>query len=143
MTKELLNCLYICWRCQFGNKFNFCFVNFYSPTGNNVSQYNSFVNHKMALLPVEHQVLFYAPLQDSLKISQTFFKIAYIYSDIIHVYFHYVLHHIAKHTKHTSLKSDRGIAKTKRHPPISIGAKWTSKGGIFLILWYNLYLKVP
>ena len=83
MTKELPNYFYICWGWQFGNKLNFCFVNFYSPAGNNVPRYNSLVNHKMALLPVEHQVLFYAPLQDSLKISQTFFKVASIYSDII------------------------------------------------------------
>ena len=65
------------------------------------------------------------------------------YSDVIHVYFHYALHDIAKHTKHTSLKSGRGVAKTKRHPPVSIGAKWTSKGGLFLIFSCNLYLKVP
>ena len=143
MTKELPDCFYICWRWQLGDEFNFCFVDFYSPAGNNVSQYNSLVNHKMALLPVEHQVLLYAPLQDGLQISQTFFKIASVHSDIIHVYFHYAFHHIAKHDKHTSLKSGWGVAKTKRHSPTSIRAKWTSKGSLFLILWCNLYLKVP
>ena len=134
MTKELPNCFYIRWRRQFGNKFNLCFINFYSPGGNNVPQYNSLVNHKMALLLVKHQVLLYAPLQDGLQISQTFFKIASIYSDVIHVYFHYALHHIAEHAKHTSLKSGWGVAKTKRHPPISICTKWTSESGLFLIL---------
>ena len=136
MAKELPNCFYICWRRQFGNKFNFCLVNFYSPAGNNMPQCNSLVHHKMAFLPVKHQVLFNAPLQDSFKISQTFFK-------VIHVYFHYALHHIAKHTKHTSLKGDRCVTKTKRHPPVSISAQWASKGSLFLIFWCNLYLKVP
>ena len=68
MTKEFPNCFYIRWGGQFGNKFNFCFVNFYSPAGNNVPQYNSLVKHKMALLSVEHQVILYAPLQNSLQI---------------------------------------------------------------------------
>ena len=96
MTKELSNCLYIRWRWQLGNKFNFCLVNFYSPARDNVSQYNSLVDHKMALLPVEHQVLLYASLQDGFQINQTFFKIATIYNDVIHVYFHYALHHVAE-----------------------------------------------
>ena len=135
MTKELPNCSYICWRGQLGDEFNFCFVDFYSSAGKNVSQCNSLVNLKMELLPIEHQVLLYAPLKDGLQISQTFFKIASIHSDIIHVYFHYAFHHIAEHTKHASLESSRGVTKAKRHPPVRIGAKWTSKGGLFLILW--------
>ena len=134
MTQELPNYFYICWRWQLGDEFNFCFVDFYSPTGNNVSQYDSLVNHKMALLPVEHQVLLYAPPQDGLQISQTFFIISSIDSDIIHVYFHYAFHHIAEHAKHTSLESSRGVAKAKMHPLVRIGAKWTSKGSLFLIL---------
>ena len=34
MAKELPDFFYICWGRQFGNKFNFCLVNFYSPVGN-------------------------------------------------------------------------------------------------------------
>ena len=30
MTKELPNCFHICWGRQFGNKFDLCFINFYS-----------------------------------------------------------------------------------------------------------------
>ena len=134
MTKELPNCFHICWGRQFGNKFDLCFINFYSPAGNNVPQYDSLVNHKMAFLLVKHQVLLYAPLQDGFQIGQTFFKITSIYCDVIHVYLHYTLHHIAEHTEHTSLKSGWGVAKAKMHPPISIRAKWTSESGLFLIL---------
>ena len=62
MTKELPNYFYICWRRQFGNKFNFFLVNFNFPAGNDMSQHNPLVHHKMAFLLVKHQVLFNAPL---------------------------------------------------------------------------------
>ena len=69
MTKELSNCFHICGRLQLGNNVDFGFINFNSSARYYMPQYNSLVYHKMALLPIKHQILLYAPLQDGLQIG--------------------------------------------------------------------------
>src|SRR3954466_6453820 len=46
-----------------------------------------------------------------------------------------------KYCRHTSLKSSRGIAYTKRHTPISISTIRTSESGLLLIGSVNMNLR--
>ena len=107
-----------------------------------MSQYYSLVDYKMAFFLVQYQVLLYAPMQDSFSIDQAFFKAPSKDCNIIHVHFHNALHQIAEDTKHAALECGRGITQAKGHPPVSICAKWAGEGGLLLVLYSNLNLKI-
>src|SRR3954466_10879157 len=56
------------------NSFNLCLVHFNSPLGNLVTKNDPFVNHEVALLPIEHQICFFTSLQNFNKIVETVVK---------------------------------------------------------------------
>ena len=107
-----------------------------------MSQHNSLVDHKMAFLLVQHQVLLDTPMLDSLQVDQAFFKAPSINCDIIHVDLHNALHQVTEDAEHASLECGRGITQAERHPPIGICAKWAGEGGLLLIFYSNLNLEI-
>src|SRR3954463_4023783 len=115
------------------NSFNFCLVHFNSPFGNLVSKNYPFVNHEMALLPIEHQICFFTSLQDFIKIVETVVKGGSIDVKVVHEDLHNLLTETMKYIRNTPLKSRRCITQTKRHTPISISTVWTRESGLLLI----------
>ena len=103
---------------------------------------NSLIYHKMALLPVKHQVFFNASVKNSLKVRQALLKSTTINGDVIHVHFYNVFHHIIENTEHTPLEWGKCIVEAKRHSPVGISSKAASEGGLLLVLHINLYLKI-
>ena len=141
-AKELSHNLYICGWWQFSNKLNFGLIHFNSLVGDDMPQDNSLIHHKLAFLLIEHQVIFNAPIQHSFKVGQAILKNIPIYGDIIHIHLHNALHHIAKNAEHKPLESGRCFVEAKGHLLVGISAKWASEGGLLLVLYSNLYLKV-
>src|ERR1044072_2391742 len=122
------------------DSFNFCLLHFNSPFGNLVSKNYPFVNHKMALLPIEYQIRFFTSLQNFIKIVETVVKGVSIEGKVVHENFYNLLTETMKYCRHTPLKSSRCITQTKRHTPISISTVRTRKGGLLLIRHVNVNL---
>src|SRR3954469_11481081 len=123
------------------NGFNFCLVHFNSPCGNLVSKNYPFVNHEMALLPIEHQICFFASLQNFIMIVKTVVKGVSIDGKVVHKNFYNLLTETMKYCRHTPLKSTRCITQTKRHTPISISTVRTCESGLLLIRSVNMNLR--
>src|SRR4051812_46546515 len=74
MTEKTSNTFDVPW---IGNPFN-CFdlgsVHLNSPLGNLVAENNSLVEHKVALLPVKHQISLLTSLQNFIKVVETMVK---------------------------------------------------------------------
>src|SRR3954470_16949402 len=140
MAEKTTNTFDVPWIGHPFNSFNLCLVHFNSPFGNLVTQNYTFVNHEMALLPIEHQICFFASLQNFIKIVETVVKGGSIDGKVIHEDLHNLLTETMKYTRHTPLKSSRCITQTKRHTPISISTVRTRESGILLILSVNMNL---
>src|SRR3954470_14066630 len=115
------------------NRFNFYLVHFNSSFVNLVSKNNPFVNHEVALLPIEHQICFFTSLQNFIKIVETVVKGGSIDGKVDHKDLHNLLIETMKYSRHTPLKSSRCITQTKRHAPISISTVRTRENGLLLI----------
>src|SRR3954471_22053771 len=115
------------------NSFNFFLVHFNSPFRNLVSKNYPFVNHEVALLPIEHQICFFTSLQNFIKIVETVVKGVSIDGKVVHENFYSLLTETMKYCRHTPLKSSRCITQTKRHTPISISTVRTRESGLLLI----------
>src|SRR3954468_13154089 len=96
------------------NSFNLCLVHFNSPLGNLVSKNYPFVNHEVALLPIEHQICFFTSLQNFIKIVETVVKGVSIDGKVVHENFYNLLIETMKYCRHTPLKSSRCITQTKK-----------------------------
>src|SRR3954465_7885468 len=123
------------------NSFNFSLDHFNSPFGNLVSKNYPFVNHEMELLPIEHQICFFASLQNFIKIVEIVVKGGSIDKKVIHEDLHNLLTETMKYSRHTPLKSSRCITQTKRHTPISISTVRTHENGLLLIRSVNMNLR--
>jgi len=61
MAQKRANLFHCTWGWKVGHQIHLCLVNLYPLMRNNVPKYNPLLHHIMALLPVEHQVLLFAP----------------------------------------------------------------------------------
>src|SRR4051812_9541521 len=109
MTDKSLNTLDVPWIGHPFKSFNFRLVHFNSPLGNLVTKDDPLVNHKVALLPIEHQICFFTSLQNFTKIVETVLKGGSIDEKIIHEDLHNLLTETMKYSRHTPLKSSRCI----------------------------------
>ena len=109
MIEKTANTFDVLWIRHPLNSFDLGFVHFNSPFGNLVTKNNSFINHKVALLPVEYQNCLLASLQNFIKVVETMVKGSSIDGEIIHEDFHNLLTETMKDSRHTPLKSSRGI----------------------------------
>src|SRR3954468_11393652 len=141
MTEKTTNTFDVPWMGHPFNSFNLRLVHFNSPFGNLVTKNDSFVNHEMALLPIEHQICFFTSLQNFIKIVETVVKEGSIDGKVIHEYLHNLLTETMKYSRHTPLKSIRCITQTKRHTPISISIVRTRESGLLLIHSVNMNLR--
>src|SRR3954463_4858623 len=74
MTKKTTNTFDVPWIGNPFNSLNLRLVHFNSPLGNLVTKNDPFVNHEVALLPIEHQICFFTSLQNFIKIVETVVK---------------------------------------------------------------------
>src|SRR3954468_21478122 len=74
MTDKTTNTFDVPWIGHPFNSFNLRLVHFNSPLGNLVTKNDPFVNHEVALLPIEHQICFFTSLQNLIKIVETVVK---------------------------------------------------------------------
>src|ERR1041385_1704249 len=109
MTEKTTNTFYVPW---IGHPFN-CFslgpVHLNSPLRNLVAKNNSLVDHKVTLLPVKHQICLLTSLQNFIKVVDTMVKRGSIDGEIVHEYLHNFFTKTIKDSRHTPLKSSRGI----------------------------------
>src|SRR4051812_10477851 len=140
MAEKTTNTFDVPWIGHPFNSFNFCLVHFNSPFGNLVYKNYPFVNHEMALLPINHQICFLTSLQNFIKIVETVVKGVSIERKVMHENFYNLLTETMKYCRQAPLKSSRCITQTKRHTPISISTIGTRKGGLLLIRGVNVNL---
>src|SRR3954468_9868677 len=141
MTGKTTNTFDVPWIGHPFNSFNIRLVHFNSPLGNLLTKNNPFVNHEMALLPIEHQICFFTSLQNFIKIVDTVVKGGSIDGKIVHEDLHNLLTETMKYSRHTPVKSSRCITKIKRHMPISISTVRTRESGLLLIRGVNMNLR--
>src|SRR3954466_3713098 len=113
MTKNTKNTFNIPWIGNFLNCFHFGSVYFNTSFRNFMPKNNSFINHKVALLPIRNKISFFTSLHNFIKIVQTIIKGSPIYGETIHEYLHNFFTKTMKNSRHASLKHSRSIAQTK------------------------------
>src|ERR1041385_3486441 len=141
MTEKTLNTYDVPWIGHPFNSFNIRLVHFNSPFENLVSKNDPFVNHEMALLPIEHQIFFFTSLENFIKIVEAVVKGGSIDRKVVHKDLHNLLTETMKYSRHTPLKSSRCITQTKRHMPISISTVRTRESGLLMIRGVNMNLR--
>src|SRR3954463_13620485 len=100
MTEKTTNTFDVPWMGHPLNSFNLLLVHFNSPLGNLVTKNDPFVNHEMALLPIEHQIHFFTSLQYLIKIVETVVKGGSIDEKFIHEDLHNLLTETMKYSIH-------------------------------------------
>src|SRR3954454_16462794 len=143
MTKNTTNTFNIHRIGHFLNCYHFGSVFFNNSFRNFMPKNNSFINHKVTLLPIKNKISFFTSLENFIKIVQTIIKGSPIDGEIVHEYLHNFFTKTMKDSRHASLKCSRIIAQTKRHMSISISSVRTSESGFLLILCFNNNLKKP
>src|SRR3954453_9182973 len=86
MTKITTNTFNIPWIAHFLNWFHFGSVYFNTSFRNFMPKNNSFINHKVALLPIQNNISFFTSLQNFMNVVQTIIKGSYMDGKIIHEY---------------------------------------------------------
>src|SRR6187399_2831355 len=81
MTKETSYTFDVLGTRHLLNSINFSFVNFNTSFRNFMSQDNAFINHKVALLPIQSVFI---SLQNSIKVAQAIMKRSSVNREIIH-----------------------------------------------------------
>ena len=109
MTEKSTNSFDVPWIGHPFNSFNLHLVHFNSPFKNLVAENDPFVNHEVALLPIENQIRFFTSLQNFIKIVETVVKGVSIDVEIVNEDLHNLLTETMKDIRHTPMKSSRCI----------------------------------
>src|SRR3954466_14682907 len=110
MTKETSYTFDVLGTWHLFNSINLGFINFNTFFRNFMPQDNTFINHKVALLPIQDKVSFFTSLQNSIKVAQAIIKRSSIYGEIIHQNLNNLFTKIKEYRHHSSLKGSRCIA---------------------------------
>src|SRR3954463_4124521 len=84
MTKETSYTFDIFRTRHLFNSTNFSFINFNTSFRNFMPQNNTFINHKVALLPIRDKISSFTSVQNSIKVAQAIIKRSSINGEIIH-----------------------------------------------------------
>src|SRR4051812_20154664 len=84
MTKETNYTFDVLGTWHLFNSINLGFINFNTSFRNFMPQDNTFINHKVALFPIQHKISFFTSLQNSIKIAQAIVKRGTIDGKIVH-----------------------------------------------------------
>src|SRR3954462_307251 len=110
MTKETSYTFNVLRTRHLFNSINFSFINFNTSFIIFLPQDNAFINHKVALLPIQDKISFFTSLQNSIKVAQAIIKRSSIYGGIIHENLNNLFTKIKEYSHHASLKVSRCIA---------------------------------
>src|SRR4051812_31121431 len=91
------------------NSINFSFINFNASLRNFMPQDNTFINDKVAFLPIQDKVSFFTSLQNSIKVSQAIIKRGSINGEIVHENLTNLFTKVREYSHHASLKGSRCI----------------------------------
>src|SRR3954471_1260078 len=133
MTKNTTNTFNIPRIGHFLNCFHFGSVYFNTSFRNFVPKNNSFINHKVAFLPIKNKISFFTSLQNFIKVVQTIIKGSSIDRKIVHEYLNNFFTKTMENSRHESLKCSGSIAQTKSHTSISVSSIRASKSSFLLI----------
>src|SRR4051812_39786678 len=100
MAEKTTNTFDVPWIGHPFNSFNLCLVHLNSPLANLVTKNDPFVNHEVALLPIEQQLCCFASLQNIIKIVETVVKGVSINKETIHENLHNLLTETMKDSRH-------------------------------------------
>src|SRR3954464_15476046 len=143
MTKNTTNTFNIPWIGHFLHFFHFGSVYFNTSFRNFMPKNNTFINHKVELIPIKNKISFFTSLQNFIKIVQTIIKGSSIDGKIVHEYLNNFFTKTMENSRHASLKCSRSIAHTKRHTSISISSIRETKSCFLLILCFHSDLRKP
>src|SRR3990170_6718769 len=115
MTKETTNTFNIFRAWHFLNCINFSFIHLNTSFRNFMSQDNTFINHKVALLPIQDEISLLASLQNSIKVAQAIIKRSFINGEIIHENLNNLFTKVREYSSHTSFKGSRCIVIRLQH----------------------------
>src|SRR4051794_25048685 len=110
MTEKTMNTFDVPWIGHLLNCFDLGPVHLDYSLRNLVAKNKPFVYHEVALLPVEYQVCLLTSLQNFIKIVETMVKRDSIDGEIVHENLNNFFTKTMKDSRHTPLKSSRGIA---------------------------------
>src|SRR3989337_227654 len=91
------------------NSIYFSFVNFNTSFRNFMPQDNTFINHKVALLPIQDKISFFTSLQNSIKVAQAIIKRSSVNGETINENLNNLFTKVREYSSHTSLKGNRCI----------------------------------
>src|SRR4051812_44089414 len=109
MTKETSYTFNVLGTRHLFNNINFSFVNFNTFFRNFMPQDNAFINHKVALLPIQDKISFFTSLQNSIKVAEAIIKRSSVYGEIIHENLNNLFTKIREYSHHAYLKGSRCI----------------------------------
>src|SRR3954470_3097862 len=70
---------------------------------------NTFINHKVALFPIQDKISFFTSLQNSTKVAQAIIKRGSINGEIVHENLTNLFTKVKEYSHHASLKGSRCI----------------------------------
>ena len=108
MTKETSYTFVVLGTWHLSNSINLDF-NFNTSFKNFVPQDNTFINHKVAIFPIQDKISFFTSLQNSIKISQAIIKRGTIDGKIVHENLTNFFTKVREYSHHASLKGSRCI----------------------------------
>src|SRR4051812_6702344 len=109
MTKETSYTFNVLGTRHLFNNIHFSFINFNTLFRNFMPQDNTFINHKVALLPIQDKISFFTSLQNSIKVAQAIIKRGSIDKEIIHETLTNLFTKVREYSHHASLKGSRCI----------------------------------
>ena len=112
------------------NSINFGFINFNTSFRNFMPQDNTFINHKVALFPIQDKVSVFTSLQNSIKLAQAIIKRRPIDGKVVHENLTNLFTKVREYSHHASLKGGRCITSTKRHTSIRKSTKRACKSSL-------------
>src|SRR3954451_8921631 len=84
MTQETSYTFGVLGTLHLFNSINLGFINFNTSFRNFMPQDNTFINHKVALFPIQDNISFFTSLQNSIKIAQAIIKRGTIDGKVVH-----------------------------------------------------------
>src|SRR3954470_20683493 len=111
MTKKTTNSFNIPRTWHFLNCFHFSSVDINTSFRNFMPKNNSFIYHKVALLPIKNKISFFTSLQNFIQVVQIIIKGSSIDGKIIHEYLNNFFTKTIEDSRHASLKCNRSIAQ--------------------------------
>ena len=131
------------WRWKSFNYVDLGFIYLEPSLRDYVSQHDSLLHHKVALLPVKGQILLLAACEDQLQVLKTLVERIFVNREIVHEDFEESFGHIGEDAEHAALKTSRGVAQPKRHATIRKYAEQTRGCSFLLIFRSDWNLVVP